>query len=69
MAMNTNSTQQRAVLQHIAHQAMLDRGLLADFPADALAELAKIQSPRPTDGTETPGPTPQLEVPVTGQLF
>ncbi len=37
--------QHRAILQHIAHKAMLDRGLLPDFSAAILAELDKIQAP------------------------
>ena len=35
----------RAPLAAIAHQAMLQRGLQPDFPAEALAELASIRSP------------------------
>jgi exoribonuclease-2 len=42
---NANDHQHRPVLQSIARQAMLDRGLLPDFSAEALAELGKIQSP------------------------
>jgi VacB/RNase II family 3'-5' exoribonuclease len=34
-----------SLLQRIAHQAMLERGLLPDFSAAALAELDKLQSP------------------------
>jgi len=33
----------RALLQRIAHQAMIDRGLLPDFSPQALAELNEIQ--------------------------
>ncbi len=43
--MNTNDQPHRAILQNIAQRAMLERGLLPDFSADALAELGKIQSP------------------------
>ena len=41
--MNTNEKPHRAILQSIAHQAMLDRGLLPDFSAAALAELGRLQ--------------------------
>jgi VacB/RNase II family 3'-5' exoribonuclease len=34
-----------SLLQRIAHQAMLERGLLPDFSAAALAELDKLQAP------------------------
>ncbi len=40
-----NDKQHRAILQSIAHRAMLERGLLPDFSAAALAELGKLQSP------------------------
>jgi ribonuclease R len=43
--MNTNNQHHRAILQNIAHRAMLERGLLPDFSAAALAELDRIQSP------------------------
>lgn len=43
--MNANHEQHRALLENIAHRAMLDRGLLPDFSAEALAELGRIQSP------------------------
>ena len=43
--MNENEKQHRAILQSIAKRAMLERGLLPDFSAEALAELAKIQAP------------------------
>jgi VacB/RNase II family 3'-5' exoribonuclease len=36
------STQNPAALRLIAHQAMLDNGLQPDFPADVVAELARI---------------------------
>lgn len=35
----------RAILQKIAHKAMLDRGLLPDFSTAVLAELDQIQAP------------------------
>lgn len=40
-----NVQRQRATLQRIAHQAMLDRGLLPDFSREALAELDRIPDP------------------------
>jgi exoribonuclease-2 len=42
---NANAKQHRAILQSIAQRAMLERGLLPDFSAAALAELSKIQAP------------------------
>ena len=48
--MDANDKQHRAILQSIAHQAMLDRGLLPDFSAEALAELGRLQVPAATDG-------------------
>ncbi len=42
--MATNDRQHRAILQDIAHRVMLERGLLPDFSAAALAELGRIQS-------------------------
>src|SRR5208337_2319481 len=40
--MNTNDKQHRAILRRIARRAMLERGLLPDFSAEALTELAGI---------------------------
>ncbi len=37
--------QHRVILQNIAHRAMLERGLLPDFSAAALAELDRIRAP------------------------
>lgn len=48
--MNTNEHQHRSILQNIAHRAMLERGLLPDFSAQALAELDKIQAPATING-------------------
>jgi exoribonuclease-2 len=48
--MGTNVKHDRAILQSIAHRVMLERGLLPDFSAEALAELGRIQSPATTDG-------------------
>jgi VacB/RNase II family 3'-5' exoribonuclease len=41
--MNANTQQHRALLQHIAHRAMLERGLLPDFSTEVLAELGQLQ--------------------------
>ena len=46
--MNTNKKHDRSVLQSIARQAMLERGLLPHFSPEALAELAAIQTPMGT---------------------
>lgn len=43
--MNKNKNQQRKILEEIANRAMLERGLLPDFPTEAIAELGKIQKP------------------------
>lgn len=48
--MNTQDQQHRAILQNIAHRAMLERGLLPDFSSAALAELD--QSPTPVAGDD-----------------
>ena len=48
--MNANDKQHRSILQSIAHQAMLDRGLLPDFSAEALAELERVKLPVATAG-------------------
>jgi VacB/RNase II family 3'-5' exoribonuclease len=45
-----NDRQQRALLQDIAQRAMLERGLLPDFSAEAIAELDKIQVPAAMNG-------------------
>lgn len=42
--MNTNSQQHHAILQSIAHRAMIERGLLPDFSPQVLAELEGIQA-------------------------
>ncbi len=49
--MNTNNQHHRAILEEIAERAMLERGLLPDFSALALAELNRIQSPARRNGT------------------
>ncbi|MBN1250403.1 MAG: RNB domain-containing ribonuclease [Anaerolineae bacterium] len=47
--MNSNVPHHRALLQDIARRAMVERGLLPDFSAAALAELDRIQSPAAGD--------------------
>jgi VacB/RNase II family 3'-5' exoribonuclease len=47
--MQTNDRQHRALLQRIAHRAMLQRGLLPDFSSEALAELGRLQAPAATN--------------------
>ncbi len=42
--MNANDKQHRAILQSIAQRAMVERGLLPDFSAQALAELGTLQT-------------------------
>jgi VacB/RNase II family 3'-5' exoribonuclease len=42
--LHTHDQNHHALLQSIAHRAMLQRGLLPDFSAAALAELGKLQS-------------------------
>lgn len=42
--------QHRAILQSIAHRAMLEGGLLPDFSAEALSQLNGIQSPAAIGG-------------------
>jgi exoribonuclease-2 len=46
--MNTTDQNHRTILQSIAHQAMLERGLLPDFSTEALAELGHLQAPAAT---------------------
>ena len=48
--MNANDQHHRAILQSIAHKAMLERGLLPDFSAEALGELSRIQAPTMKNG-------------------
>ena len=43
--MNANNKYHRSILQSIARRAMLERGLLPDFSAEALAELARLRIP------------------------
>lgn len=53
--MNANDKQDRALLQNIAHRAMVERGLLPDFSAAALAELDRIQAPASVNGESAGG--------------
>jgi exoribonuclease R len=46
----SHGKEHRAVLQSIAHRAMIENGLLPDFSAESLAELGKIWAPATTDG-------------------
>jgi VacB/RNase II family 3'-5' exoribonuclease len=47
----TENNQHRTILQRIAHQAMVEKGLVPDFSPQALAELDRIQGPATaTDG-------------------
>ena len=48
--MYVNEKHDRAILQSIAHKAMLERGLLPDFSAGALAQLDMIQKPAGRNG-------------------
>ena len=48
--MNANDKQHRAILQSIAQRAMIERGLLPDFSAKALAELGRIQASATMNG-------------------
>jgi len=54
--MNANNKYHRSILQSIARLAMLERGLLPDFSAEALAELARLQSPAITSDGPSKGP-------------
>src|SRR5579859_4392923 len=47
--MNPNDQKHHAILQHIAHRVMLDRGLLPDFSPEALAQLDRIQAAKVAD--------------------
>jgi exoribonuclease-2 len=51
--MNTNNHHHRAILEDIAERAMLERGLLPEFSAQALAELNRIQSPARRNGDDS----------------
>ena len=45
MTTNNDVGRQRSILQRIAHRVMLERGLVPDFPIQALAELDGIHGP------------------------
>ena len=49
-SMNDVNESARTPLAAIAHQAMLQRGLQPDFPAEAQAQLATIAGPARTEG-------------------
>ncbi len=50
--MATEEQQHRQILQEIAHRVMLERGLLPDFSAEVMAEVARI--PGPAAGGDPP---------------
>ena len=50
---NTNDGQHHSILQRIAHRAMLERGLVPDFPPQAIAELDRIKGPASESGAST----------------
>ena len=54
--MNANNKYHRSILQSIARRAMLERGLLPDFSAEALAELRRLQIPTATPDGPADGP-------------
>ncbi len=54
--MNANDQNHRALLQRIAHRAMLERGLLPDFSTEALAELGRLQVPKVAEDGPAGGP-------------
>jgi VacB/RNase II family 3'-5' exoribonuclease len=45
-----DNKQHRAILQRIAHRAMIDRGLFPDFSPEVIDELGRIQAPATADG-------------------
>src|SRR5512135_3271158 len=50
--MQSEDKKHRFILQKIAHRVMLQRGLLPDFSAEALAELGRIQAPASIDSEQ-----------------
>jgi len=54
--MNAKDQNHRALLQRIAHRAMLERGLLPDFSTEALAELGRLSVPKVTEDGPAEGP-------------
>ena len=56
--MNSSNQNHRVILERIAHRAMLERGLLPEFSAAALAELGRVAQHAGADGgpaAESPG--------------
>jgi VacB/RNase II family 3'-5' exoribonuclease len=53
--MNANNRHHRSILQGIAHRAMLERDLIPDFSAEALAELEKLRIIADTGDGEAAG--------------
>ncbi|HEX2992049.1 MAG TPA: RNB domain-containing ribonuclease [Anaerolineales bacterium] len=51
--MNANNVHHRSLLQAIARRAMLERGLIPDFSAEALAELAGLKAPAINENRQT----------------
>ena len=47
--MDSQDKTHRAILERIAHRAMLERGLLPDFSAAAIAEVGQLQLPAAAD--------------------
>jgi len=52
--MNAADRKHHTILERIARRVMLERGLLPDFSAEALAELATIQTPAAVIGYQIP---------------
>jgi VacB/RNase II family 3'-5' exoribonuclease len=50
---NSNDKQHRTLLQRIARQAMVERGLLPDFSPQALAELDRLRGPATVSDNKT----------------
>jgi VacB/RNase II family 3'-5' exoribonuclease len=50
--MQSDDRQHLSILHRIAHKAMLQRGLLPDFSAEALVELDRIQAPAAINGEQ-----------------
>ncbi|MHB8277279.1 MAG: RNB domain-containing ribonuclease, partial [Candidatus Humimicrobiaceae bacterium] len=50
---NTDDRQHRSILKRIAHRAMIERGLIPDFPVQVLAQLNGIQGPAATRAEES----------------
>jgi VacB/RNase II family 3'-5' exoribonuclease len=60
--MKTNYRNHRDILKDLAHQAMLQRGLLPDFSPEALAELGHLQAPAPPTGKPSDYPPGILDL-------